>query len=57
MPPSVRVMTPVTPALPRAPTPVGQLTLVPVPTLLFQVGLVFDRKSVKLYDVPEASDR
>ena len=57
MPPSVRVTTPVTPALPRAPTPVGQLTLVLVPTLLFQVGLVFDRKSVKLYDVPEASDR
>src|SRR5262245_27928212 len=57
MPPSVRATTPVTPALPRAPIPVGHSTVVPVPTLPFQVGLVFVRKSVKLYEVPELSER
>ena len=53
----MRETTPATPALPRAPTPVGQLTEVLLPTLDFQAGLVFERKSVKLYVVPELSDR
>ena len=56
-PPSVRETTPATPALPRAPTPVGQLTVVLLPTFDFQAGLVLERKSVKLYVVPELSER
>ena len=37
--------------------PVGQLTEVLLPTRDFQAVLVFERKSVKLYVVPELSDR
>ena len=49
--------TPATPALPRAPMPVGKLTLVLKPTLSFQGRLTDERYSVKLYVVPDPSER
>src|SRR5919205_1085414 len=46
-----------TPALPRAPTPVGQSTATPLPTLLFHSLLTLFRYSVRLYVVPLLSLR
>src|SRR5919107_3759041 len=48
---------PATPALPRWPEPTGQLTATPLPYCDFHVGLAVERYSVKLYVVPELSER
>ena len=48
MPPFVCASVAATPALPRAPTPVGQLTATPFPTPLFHCLLTLFRYSVKL---------
>jgi len=39
---------PATPSFPFWPMPVGHLTEVALPTLLFQSGLTLERKSVKM---------
>src|SRR2546430_16796879 len=57
MPPFVWLSAAETPALPRAPTPVGQLTATPLPGPLFQVRLTLFRYSVRLYVVPLLSER
>src|SRR6476619_3398179 len=57
MPPSVRVTRPATPAEPRAPMPAGKLTAVELPTFDFQSPFTAERKSVKLYVVPDPSER
>src|SRR5262245_53434122 len=55
--PGVFLTTPATPALPRAPTPVGKFTAVLNPTLSFHGRLTDERYSVKLYVVPDPSER
>src|SRR5215217_7324421 len=57
MPPFVCDSVPETPALPRAPTPVGQSTATPLPTRLFHSLLTLLRYSVRLYVVPLLSLR
>jgi hypothetical protein len=57
MPPFVWLSVAATPELPRAPTPVGQLTATPLPTLLFHCRLTAFRYSVRLYVVPLLSLR
>src|SRR4051812_13808890 len=57
MPPGVCETPAATPALPRWPVPTGQLTATSRPSCDFQVGLTLERKSVKLYVVPELSER
>ena len=48
---------PDTPSLPLPPTPTGQLTLLPAPTLPFQAGEKAERELVKAKVVPEPSER
>src|SRR3954449_3941101 len=57
MPPFVCDSVAATPELPRAPTPVGQLTATPLPTRLFHSGLTLLRYSARLYVVPLLSLR
>src|SRR3954467_5615882 len=57
MPPFVWLRVAATPELPRAPTPVGQLTATPLPTPLFHWRLTLFRYSVRLYVVPLLSLR
>src|SRR3954451_9565842 len=57
MPPFVWLRVAATPELPRAPTPVGQLTATPLPTPLFHWRLTLLRYSVRLYVVPLLSLR
>src|SRR6266545_5802269 len=57
MPPLVWLSAADTPELPRAPTPVGQSTATPLPTLLFHSLLTLLRYSVRLYVVPLLSLR
>src|SRR5256885_1501720 len=48
---------PATPALPLPPRPTGHATDLPLPTRDFHSGLILERYSVKMYVVPEPSDR
>src|SRR6185295_14235385 len=48
---------PVTPSLPFAPSPDGQLTLVPLPGPLFHSGLTVLNQSTKILVVPLPSER
>src|SRR5262245_44301103 len=55
--PGVVLSWPATPSLPLAPRPVGNFTLLPAPTLSFQVGLIDDRYCVNTAVVPLPSER
>src|SRR3954471_9823271 len=57
MAPGVCVTPAATPELPRWPVPVGHATATPFPYFDFHCGLALERKSVKLYVVPELSER
>src|SRR3954463_10440880 len=57
MPPSVCWTAAATPALPRWPEPAGQFTATPLPSADCHAGLTLERESVRLYVVPELSER
>src|SRR3954447_13746837 len=57
MPPSVCESTPATPADFAPPTPTGKLGSVLTPTFDLNAPLTAERESVKLYEVPEPSER
>ena len=57
MDPGVLFKIPDTPSFPLPPTPTGQLTLLPSPTLLFQAGEKAEREFVNAKVVPDPSER